>query len=189
MLLNRKSRQTVSDPLMPDPGGSSLAVQVRDLPGMRAACMNYCGPAATIGKTFEHLQQVVTQAGIGPAGPLLCSFHRLADNTGARVSEEQEDIEATLLVPITKLLDSPPEGVWTRRFSPQRAACLLYSGPMDSSFRQRHLELFAWLDLHALPRAGTAHQHAYLGRSDEKNHWTIEIRVPILAIGSPTAAL
>ena len=179
----------MSDPLLHELAPDSLAVQVRDLPAMRAACMEYCGPAATIGKEFEHLQQVVTQAGIGPAGPLLCSFRRLADNTGARVSEEQEDVETTLIVPITKLLDSPPEGVQTIRLSSQRAACLLYSGPLDSSFRQRHLELFAWLDLRELPRAGTAHQHAYLGRSHEKNHWTIEIRVPILAIGSPTAAL
>jgi len=188
MLPSRKSRP-VSDPLLQQTGEGSLAVQVRDLPAMRAACMGYCGPAATIGETFERLQLLVTQAGIGPAGPLLCSFHRLADNTGARVSEEQEDIEATLLVPITRLLDSPPEGMQTRRFNSQRAACLLYSGPMDSSFRQRHLELFSWLDMRALPRAGTAHQHAYLGRSHEKNHWTIEIRVPILAVGSPTAAL
>ncbi len=179
----------MNEPLPHGPSEDSLAVQVRDLPAMRAACMDYCGPATAIGQPFEHLQQLVTKAGIGPAGPLLCSFRRLADNTGARVSEEQEDIEATLIVPITRLLDSPPEEMQTRRLRSQRAACLLYSGPMDSGFRQRHLELFAWLDLHALPRAGTAHQHAYLGRSDEKNHWTIEIRVPILAIGSPTAAL
>ncbi len=166
-----------------------LQVQVRELPAMRAAYDSYSGPAAAIGAPFSRLQGLVSEAGIGPAGPMLCSFRRLADNTGARKSEEAEDIEATLIVPVTRLLTSPDTDFQTRRFAAQRAACLLYSGPMNALFRQCHLELFAWLDLRDLPRAGTAHQHAYLGRDREKDHWTIEIRVPILGTSRPAAAL
>ena len=165
----------------PDDPHAPLQVQVRDLPSMRAAYTKYRGPAATIGEPFSRLQRLVTDAKIGPAGPLLCSFRALADNTGVRISEADENIEATLLVPVTRLHDHLGPDVVTRRFASQRAACLMYSGPMDAGFRRRHLELFAWLDLHELPHAGTVHQHAYLGRDSQQEQWTIEIRVPILA--------
>jgi DNA gyrase inhibitor GyrI len=166
----------------------SLPVQIRDLPAMRAACRSFRGQAEELSGPFEDLQKYVADAGIGPAGPLMASFKKLLDNPAT--GEGSSDIvEATLLVPVTRLVDDPPESVEMRRFASLRAACLLFSGPMDSSFRQHHLDLFSWLDARALPRAGTAHQHAYLSKDNVSGHWTVEIRIPILGQGPAAAAL
>lgn len=171
-----------------DESALALSVQVRDLPALRAACMPYVGPAKAISAPFERLQHFVTKAGIGPAGPLLCSFACLTDNIPGQ-SQQGGHIEALLMVPTTRLIEDCDEDIDTRRLPSQRAACLLYSGPMDSSFRQRHLELFSWLDAAKLNRDGTAHQHAYLSREKHSGHWTIEIRVPILTQNSSKPAL
>ncbi len=166
-----------------------LAVQVRDLPSMRAACQTYRGPAEGLSKPFEELQKYVAAAGVGPAGPLMASFRCLLNNPKMAPQAPADVVEATLLVPVTTLPDDVPQGIEMRRFASLRAACLLFSGPMDSSFRQCHLDLFSWLDARAMPRAGTAHQHAYLAKNKASEHWTVEIRVPILGQGNRTAAL
>ncbi len=171
----------MTDPALP------LPVQVRDLPAMRAAYMNYSGPPAGVGAPFELLQRFVTAEGIGPAGPLMASYPHLKD--AAQAGKARADIEAMLLVPITRLAEPEIEGILTRRFASLRAACLVFSGPMDAAFRQYHLDLFAWMDARGLPRAGTQHQHAYLSKQDTSAHWTVEIRVPILAQGSGVSAL
>jgi len=166
----------------------ALPVQIRDLPAMRAACRSFRGQAEEISGPFEDLQKYVVGAGIGPAGPIMASFKKLLE-TPASGEDSSSLVEATLLVPVTRLVDDPPEPVEMRRFTSLRAACLLFSGPMDRSFRQHHLDLFSWLDARAMPRAGTAHQHAYLSKNNASGHWTVEIRVPILGQGPPAAAL
>ena len=165
-----------------------LAVQVRDLPSLRAACMPYIGPANEISRHFQRLEAFVAKTGIGPAGPLLCSFTGLIDNSSSK-NHQEPNINAVLMVPVTRLVDDCDDGIKTQRLPSQRAACLLYSGPMDSSFRQRHLDLFTWLEAAELQHKGTAHQHAYLSREQHSDHWTVEIRVPILTQNTSTTAL
>jgi hypothetical protein len=150
--------------------------------------MPYIGPANEISAHFQRLEAFVAKAGIGPAGPLLCSFTGLIDNSPSK-NHQEDNINAVLMVPITRLIDDCGDGINTQRLSSQRAACLLYSGPMNSLFRQRHLDLFAWLEAAELQHNGTAHQHAYLSREQQGDHWTVEIRVPILAQTISTAAL
>jgi len=164
-----------------------LPIQVRDLPAMRAACMSYQGPASGLGVPFEELQRFVVSAGIGPAGPLMAAYRM---STGEALGDRKgnsELIDALLLVPVTRLTAEPPKDIEMRRFASLRAACLVYSGPMDSNFLQHHQHLFAWMDANALPRAGDDHQHAYLAQDKATGHWTIEIRATILATDAAAA--
>lgn len=159
-----------------------LPVQVRDLPAMRVARMAYAGPAAQIGEAFERVNTFVLERGIGPCGPLIGNY--------ARIFEPDAELEANVLVPVTRLLDAELDpDIETLRLPRLRAACLMYSGPMTPAFQRHHFELFAWMDAQALPRAGTAHQHAYIAGTGAASEWTVEIRVPIVGGRAPGLAL
>ncbi len=159
-----------------------LPVQVRDLPAMRVARLPYAGPAANIGQAFDRVNTFVLERGIGPCGPLIGSYSRIFD--------PDMDVSATVLVPVTRLLDAQLDpDIETLRLPRVRAACLMYSGPMSPDFRRHHFDLFAWMDAHSLPRAGTAHQHAYIAGTGAASDWTVEIRVPIVGGRAPDLAL
>ena len=149
-----------------------LNVQLRDIPAMRVARLRYAGPPAAIGAAFTRVTDFAVRHGVGPCGPVLGEFPRL--ETGVEV------IEARVCVPLTRLPDSDEADIEAVRLPRLRAACLIYAGPMTAEFRQRHLDLFAWMDARGVPRAGTAHQHAYLAGSGAGSEWTVEIRVPVL---------
>lgn len=159
-----------------------LPVQVRDLPGMRVAEAEYSGPAVGVGGTFDRVNRFVLEQGIGPCGPLLGVY--------AQIGEPGSDVEALVRVPVTRLLDGEPEpGIRTLRLPRQRAACLMFSGLMGPEFRQLHFDLFAWMDAQGLPRAGTAHHHAYIAGTGASSSWTVEVRVPIVGGLAPVLAV
>ena len=159
-----------------------LPVQVRDLPAMRVAQVEYAGPAAAVGAAFDRVNRFVLEQGIGPCGPLIGMY--------ARIAEPGADVEALVHVPVTRLLDVDPEpDIRTLRLTRQRAACLMFSGAMGPEFRQHHFDLFAWMDAQGLPRAGTAHHHAYIAGTGAASAWTVEIRVPIVGSRAPGLAV
>jgi effector-binding domain-containing protein len=155
-----------------------LPVQVRDLPRARVARVAYTGPAAAIGDALERAQSFAVRHGVGPCGPAEASFEAIAP--------PGEDVRATVSVPLTRLPEDG-DGVELLRLPRRRAACLLFTGPLGPRFRAMHLELFAWMDQRGLPRAGTAHEHAYI--ANDEQGWTIEIRVPIVGGAAPVAPL
>ena len=65
----------------------------------------------------------------------------------------------------------------------------MFNGLMGPDFRQVHFDLFAWMDTQGLPRAGTAHQHAYIAGTGPDSSWTIEVRVPIVGGLAPGLAV
>lgn len=158
-----------------------LPVQVRDLPAMRVARMAWEGPPSGIGAGFERVTEFAIRHGVGPVGPLVGRYPHL--ERGAQT------IAAQLLVPLTRTVDSDEDGIDTVRLPRQRAACLMYSGPMNDEFRQMHLDLFGWMDARGLPRNGTAHQHAYIAGTAASPTWTVEIRVPVVGGSAPAAPL
>jgi len=158
-----------------------LPVQVRDIPAMRVARLGYRGAPADIGRAFDRVTTFAVRHGVGPVGPLIGVYPELV--VGA------EAIEAEVLVPLTRLAESDDPDVETVRLPRLRAACLMYSGPMDARFRQRHQQLFAWLDAHDMPRVGTVHHHAYISMSEGAAEWTIEIRVPLVGGSAPVTPL
>lgn len=169
-------------PLVTDEGIElRLQVQVRDIPAMRVARMPYDGPPAEIGRAFDRVTTFAVRHGVGPAGPLIGIYPRL--EAGAT------RIEAHVLVPLTRLPESDEDAIETVRLPRVRAACLMYSGPMDNEFRRRHSDLFAWLDARELPRVGTAHHHAYIAGRAGSPDWTVEIRVPLVGGAAPAAPL
>jgi effector-binding domain-containing protein len=165
-----------------EPGELLIPVQVRDLPGMRVAQVQYVGPPAAIGAAFERANQFVLERGIGPCGPLIGVY--------ARIGEAGDPVDALVQVPVTRVHDVEPEdGIELLRLPRQRAACLMFNGLMGPEFRQVHFDLFAWMDAQALPRAGTAHEHAYIAGTGPQSAWTVEIRVPILGGRAPRLAI
>ncbi len=158
-----------------------LPVQVRDLPAMRVATMTWEGPPARIGEGFTRVTEFAVRHGVGPVGPLIGQYPRLASG--------EATIAARLLVPLTRTVTSDDDAIETLRIKRQRAACVMYSGAMDERFRQMHLDLFDWMDASALPRNGTAHHHAYIAGTKDSPTWTVEIRVPIVGGGAPAAPL
>jgi hypothetical protein len=165
-----------------DSGELFLPVQVRDLPRARVAQVGYTGPAPGIGAAFERVNQFVLEHGIGPCGPLIGVYDR--------IGEPEADVHALVQVPVTRLLeDGPHGGIDTVRLGRIRAASLMFHGEMGPGFRQAHFDLFAWMDTQGLPRAGTAHQHAYIAGTGVGSEWTIEIRVPIVGGLGPGLAV
>ena len=160
-----------------DPTDLGLNVQLRDIPGMRVARLRFRGPPAQIGRAFTRVTDFAVRHGVGPCGPVLGVFPRLAEGV--------DEIDAEVCAPLTRLPESDEPELETLRLPRSRAACLIYSGPMTSAFRQRHLDLFAWMDARGVPRAGTAHQHAYLAGTSPDSDWTVEIRVPVLGGETP----
>jgi hypothetical protein len=183
--------------------GLSSVVQVRDLPAMRVAERRFVGPPAELGRAFQDLLAFVEAQGIAPAGPLIAAFPRLMEHRPGADPASLPAVEVLARIPLSRLPDEglrprgaafagaaarpgPAAGlssVITRRVPAERAATVFWQGPMDPGdgrFRQLHLDLFAWMDAHALPRSGTAHEHAYVsGGSAEGSEWVIEIRVPV----------
>ncbi len=165
-----------------DPRALLVPVQVRDLPAMRVAQVAYAGEPAGIGAAFERVNQFALERGIGPCGPLMGVYPRIGDPI--------DPIDALVRVPVTRLLDvEPAPGVETLRLARQRAACLMFNGLMGPEFREVHFDLFAWMDAQGLPRAGTAHQHAYIAGTGPGSAWTVEIRVPIVGGLAPGLAV
>ena len=137
-----------------EPEDLGLHVQLRDIPAMRVARLRYAGPPADIGVAFTRVTDFAVRHGVGPCGPVMGVFPKLVEGV--------DELEAEVCAPLTRLPESDEADVQTLRLPRSRAACLIYSGPMTAEFRQRHLDLFAWMDARGVPRDGTAHQHAYL---------------------------
>lgn len=138
---------------------------------MRVARMRFLGSALDIGPAFRRVTDFAARHGVGPCGPILGVFPSLAGTA--------EEVEAEICVPLTRLPQTDDPGIETIRLPRCRAACLLWSGPLTAAFRQRHLDLFAWLDARGIGHPGTAHQHAYISGTGALSDWTIEIRVPV----------
>jgi effector-binding domain-containing protein len=158
-----------------------LHVQLRDIPAMRVAMLRYRGAPAAIGKAFQRVTDFAVRHGVGPCGPILGAYPRLAEGAS--------EIEAEVFVPLSRLPEPDEPDIEPLRLPRSRAACLVYSGPMNVEFRKRHLALFAWMDARGVPRAGTAHQHAYLAGTGVDSEWTVEIRVPIIGGRAPVMPL
>jgi len=145
---------------------------------MRAACTEYVGPPEGVGAAFEGLETWVADRGLFPAGPFIAAYDALGSATPT-----VPEVHAQLMIPLTRL----PEGegpIVCRRVPSVRAACVMFDGAMDARFRRAHEDLFAWVDARGLAREGTAHHHAYIRTGRGLAHWTVEIRVPLVA-GSP----
>jgi len=158
-----------------------LHVQLRDIPAMRVARLRYDGSPGDIGSAFTRVTDFAVRHGVGPCGPVLGVFPRLVEGVSR--------IDAVVCAPLTRLPESDDPEIETLRLPRSRAACLMYSGPMTAVFRQRHLDLFAWMDARGVPREGTAHQHAYLAGTGPDSEWTVEIRVPVIGGRAPVAPL
>lgn len=158
-----------------------LPVQVRDIPAMRVARLQWSGAPAAIGEAFERVTAFAVRHGVGPVGPLVGMYPQIADGA--------ERIEAEIQVPLTRLVESDDEAIETLRVPRCRAACLMYNGPMDARFRLEHGALFDWMDARGLPRTGTAHHHAYITGTSSSAEWTVEIRVPVVGGQAPSAPL
>ncbi|MBJ95624.1 MAG: hypothetical protein CMP23_14265 [Rickettsiales bacterium] len=154
------------------------AVTIRTLPAMRAATFGYCGPASEVSNAFAKLEAFVQGAGIGPAGPLLCSYSQLIEPSVQPIAADRVQLELLLMVPVTRLIEGHGQPFRMRRFSSQRAACFTWRGPLSAAFRAQHQEIFCWLEQEGLPYQGSRHQHAFLARDGDI--WTVEIRVPLL---------
>jgi effector-binding domain-containing protein len=158
-----------------------LNVQLRDIPAIRVARLRYGGAPAEIGAAFTRVTDFAVRHGVGPCGPVLGVFPRLAVGV--------DSIEAMVCAPLTRLPASDEADIETLRLPRSRAACLIYAGPMTSEFRQCHLDLFAWMDSRGVPRDGTMHQHAYLAGTGPDSEWTVEIRVPVLGGHAPVTPI
>ena len=158
-----------------------LNVQLRDIPSIRVARLRYVGPPGAIGEAFTRVTEFAVRHGVGPCGPVMGVFPKLVEGAA--------EIEAEVCAPLTRLPESDDAEIEAVRLPRSRAACLIYTGPMTPAFRQRHLDLFAWMDARGVPRVGTGHQHAYLAGTGADSEWTVEIRVPVLGGEAPAVPL
>lgn len=164
----------------------TLVVQIRELPPQRAVSLVFSGRPEDLGDAVSRLTRYAVEQGVGPCGPTLASYPRFVAEA-AEGEEKAGEIEAELLVPVR----GRPEGdehplVELERL---RAACISYSGRMDSNFRRAHESLFSWMDAHGVPRTGTAHYHVYLADDGGGDSWSVEIRVPIVGGSAPRPPL
>jgi hypothetical protein len=166
------------------------APQIREVPRLRALCSVYQGPCSGIGAALESLNRSAVLGGVGPSGPAVVDWAELPGEGG-----EHASIQLQLLVPVR---GTPPEQeVWEFAgtgdqgkpflvdLGPMRVASIHYSGPSGSLLYSAHLRLFAWMDAHAHPRAGTRHLRAYLAGLPGGEAISVELRVPLIGGGAP----
>ena len=160
-----------------------LVVQVREIPAQRMLTLSFSGPPGALGESVARLTGYALEQDVGPCGPTVARYPRFLAEPDAGGSEAPEEIEAELLVPVRGRPEA--EDYALVQVDRLQVACINYSGPLDGEFRRAHEDLFAWMDAHGVPRAGTAHAHAYLAGHQGAPEWSVEIRVPIVGGRAP----
>lgn len=165
------------------------APQIREVPRLRALCSVYQGPCSGIGAALESLNRSAVVGGVGPCGPAVVDWAELPGEG------EDASVQLQLLVPVR---GTPPEHAVSEfagaadqgrpslvDLGPMRVATIHYSGPSGPLFYSAQLSLFAWMDAHAHPRAGTRHLCAYLAGLPGGEVISVELRVPLIGGGAP----
>ena len=175
--------------MIPDRAPEGPAPQIREVPSLRALRFVYEGPSSGIGEALESLSQRAVLGGVGPCGPAIVHWAELPGE------DDEASLQAELLVPVRGTPSGNEE--WEAaeasdggapslvELGPMRVATIHYSGPSGAPLRSALLSLFAWMDTHAHPRAGTRHLRAYLAGLPGGQEVGVALRVPLIGGGAP----
>jgi AraC family transcriptional regulator len=103
-----------------------MAIEIKEMPGMRVACVRHVGPYNEIGKAFDRLGPVVGPAGLfqQPGAAMIAIFHDDPDKT------PPAELRSDAAVVVSENVQLPA-GVTEGRIPAGRYACTLHKGTYE----------------------------------------------------------